>query len=89
MQVNTHSAFKSPVGVSQMIKLLLILAVPICLLEGIPLFREKKWPELSVFGILIGVTLLLGIGDALGWPPPLEMLQRLLRPVGEIIFKQF
>lgn len=72
-----------------MLKYLLVLAVPVCLLEGIPLIRKKKWRELMVFGILIGATLLLGIGNALGWLPPLEMLGRWLRPVGEIIFKQF
>lgn len=72
-----------------MLILLLILAVAICLLKGIPLFREKKWRELIVFGILIGVTLLLGIGNTLGWSPPLEIMERWLRPVGEIIFKQF
>jgi hypothetical protein len=72
-----------------MLILLLILAVPICLLEGLPLFRKKKWPELIVFGILIGITFLFGIGNVFGWPPLLEILGRWLRPVGEIIFKQF
>lgn len=72
-----------------MLKLLLLLAVPICFFEGRPLIREKKWKEMAMAGVLIGAACLIGLGKALGLPAPLALLARWLRPVGEMLFKRF
>jgi len=72
-----------------MLLLVFLLAVPICVLEGKLLIREKRWKELGVVGILIGAALLIGLGNALGLPAPLESLARWLRPVGETLFDSY
>jgi hypothetical protein len=72
-----------------MLKLLILLTVPVYLFEGLPLIREKKWPELIAFSILIGVSLVLGVGKVFGVPTPVELLHRILEPVGRAFFKQF
>ncbi len=69
--------------------LLFLLAVPICVFEGWPLFREKRWKELAVLGLLIGAALLIGLGKALGLPAPLAVLERWLHPVSEILFREY
>lgn len=72
-----------------MLKLIIILAVPICFFEGMPLIRTKKWKELIVLGVLIGIALLIAIGKALDLPTPTQLLDQWLRPVGKAIFKRF
>jgi hypothetical protein len=72
-----------------MILFLLLLSAPICFFEGLPLIREKRWKEFWAFASLIGIALLTGIGKAAGWPTPIELLYRLLLPVGKILFKDF
>jgi hypothetical protein len=72
-----------------MVFLLIVLAVLVTLMEGIPLIHRKKWNELIVLGILIGIALLIGIAKTLGLPTPIEVLGRWLRPVGEMIFKKY
>jgi hypothetical protein len=72
-----------------MLKLLIILTVPVCLFEGLPLIRGKRWKELTAFSILLGISLFIGIGKTLGLPTPIELLHRWLDPIGRAIFKQF
>ena len=72
-----------------MIKMLILVSIPICLLEGIPLYRQRRWKELIVTGVLIVFAFVLGIGKAVGWVTPVELLTRWLYPVGEAIFKHF
>lgn len=68
---------------------LFLLIVLICLFEGLPLTRGKRWKELIVCGTLIGIALIIGIGKGLGLPTPIELLDQWLRPVGKVIFKHF
>jgi hypothetical protein len=72
-----------------MLKLLILLAIPIFLFEGLPLIREKSWKELIAFSILIGVSLVLGVGKIFGMPTPVELLHRIFEPVGRALFNQF
>ena len=72
-----------------MILFLLLLSAPICFFEGVPLIREKRWKEFAAFACLIGFALFIGIGKAAGWPTPIELLYRLLLPVGKMLFKHF
>lgn len=72
-----------------MIKFLILIAVPICIFEGIPLFRNKKWRELITLGVLIGLSLIIGIGKQLGIMTPIELLDLLLMPLGKTFFKHF
>jgi hypothetical protein len=72
-----------------MMGLLILLAVPIGIYEGLPLIREKRWKELITVGVLIGGALLIGLGKTFGIPTPLELLDQWLRPVEEAIFKHF
>ena len=72
-----------------MFRLFLFLAIPLCFFEGLPLYKEKKWKEFITFGILIGISFVLTIGKTFEIPNPVEMLQRILEPVGKAVFKQF
>ena len=62
-------------------------ALAIGLAEGIPLRKHGQWKELAVMSTLLGLTFLLAAGNYLGLPSPLELLERLLEPVGKAIFK--
>jgi hypothetical protein len=72
-----------------MLKILIILIIPVCLFEGVPLIKAKKWKMLIALGTILGIALFIGIGKTLGLSTPLELLDRWLRPVGELIFKRF
>jgi hypothetical protein len=72
-----------------MLKLLIILVIPICLFEGVPLIKAREWKMLIALGTILGIALFIGIGKTCGLPTPLELLDSLLRPVGKVIFKQF
>lgn len=65
--------------------ILLILGAMIALAEGPALFKARKWRELSTFGVLLFVALLIGAGKALGMPTPVELLERWLRPLGKAL----
>lgn len=68
--------------------ILLILAVfLICLFEGVPLIKKGLWRELGTLGFLIATAIYLGITDIAELPTPINWLQQLLNPVGEVIFK--
>ena len=72
-----------------MLKLLLLFMVSLCIFEGFPLYRERKWKELITFGSLLGISLILTIGKALDMPTPVELIQGMLEPIGKAIFKPF
>lgn len=72
-----------------MIGLIILLALPISICEGLPLIREKRWKELVTAGILLGTALIIGLIKTLGIPSPIELLDRLIHPIGEAIFKRF
>ncbi|HEX3048857.1 MAG TPA: hypothetical protein VHY08_29175 [Bacillota bacterium] len=72
-----------------MLKLILILGILICFFEGLPLYKERKWKELIVFSILIGLSLILSFGKIFGIPTPVEVMQNIMEPIGKTIFKQF
>jgi hypothetical protein len=71
-----------------MLKLLILLVIPVFLFEGLPLIREKSWKEFAAFSILIGLSIILGVGKVFGMPTPVELLHRILEPVGRALFKQ-
>lgn len=71
-----------------MIKIIVILTILIFIFEGMPLIKQKKRNELIVFGVLIGLALLIGIGKPLGLPTPIELLNQWLSPIGKAIFKE-
>lgn len=63
---------------------LALLAVPICAVEGWPLYRDRRWGELAVFGIIIAAALAVGLWRVFS---PLAALGRWLRPLGEALFR--
>ena len=67
--------------------LIVLMALAIGLAEGIPLGKQGQWKELAVMSTLFGMDFLLAMGYYFGFPSPLELLERLLEPVGKAIFK--
>ena len=67
--------------------LIVFAALPIGLAEGIPLGKQGQWKELAVMSTLLIMAFLLAAGYYLGLPSPLELLERLLEPVGKAVFK--
>jgi hypothetical protein len=72
-----------------MIMLIILLTAPICLFEGMPLIKQRRWKELIVLGVLIGLVLFVGIGKTVNLPSPIQIMERWLLPVGKAIFKHF
>jgi len=70
-----------------MTALIMLAALAIGLVEGIPLGKQGQWKELAVMSILLGIAFLLVMGYYLGLPSPLVLMERLLEPVGKEIFK--
>ena len=67
--------------------LIVFAALTIGLAEGIPLGKQGQWKELAVMSTLLIMAFLLAAGYYLGLPSPLELLERLLEPVGKAVFK--
>lgn len=57
------------------------------LLEGYPLLRQHLWKELVVMSTLLSLAFLLVVINRFGWPTPVNILERLLEPVGRAVFK--
>jgi len=70
-----------------MITPFLLAVILIVLYEGLPLFKNKLWRELGALGMLIGLAAFLGIADMWGMPTPVNLLEQLLGPIGQTIFK--
>ncbi len=67
--------------------LILFTALAIGLAEGIPLGKQRQWKALAVISTFLGMSVLLAVGYYFGLPAPLELLERLIGPVGKVIFK--
>ncbi len=62
--------------------------IVIFIAEGLPLARNKLWKELTTFGTLLGIALLLIIFNKLGIPGPLILMDELFSPVGKAIYQK-
>ena len=67
--------------------LIVVMALAIGLAEGLPLGKQGQRKELVVMSTLLGVAFLLTASSYLGLPSPLLLMQRLIEPVGKVIFK--
>lgn len=71
-----------------MIFVILLLIILVFALDGIRLIRKKQWNELTVFSVLLGAALLLQILNKLGLPDPVNILNKVLSPIGRAILRQ-
>jgi len=67
--------------------LIAFAALAIGLAEGIPLGKLGQWKDVAVMGSLLGMAILISLGNTLGLPSPIALLSQLLEPVGKAIFK--
>ena len=70
-----------------MIFILFPVIIFICIAEVPPLIKNKQRKELITMGSLLGVALLLVIGKMLDIPSPIGLIDRLLSPLGRILFQ--
>lgn len=71
-----------------MLTYLISAAILICLLDGVPLVKNKQWRELGTLGFLIVAAILLLVVNKINIPSPIEVLQQLLSPIGKFVFKE-
>lgn len=67
--------------------LIVFTALAIGMVEGIPLAKQGQRKELAVMTTLLGLAILLAASCYLGLPSPLMLMERLLEPIGKVIFK--
>ena len=67
--------------------LIVLAALAIGIVEGIPLGKQNQWKELAVMSSLLSLALLLAASPSLGLPTPIALMERLLEPLGKAIFK--
>lgn len=70
-----------------MLTFLILAVIFIFLTDGAALVKKKQWRELSTLGLLIGIAIFLVIANRFEIPTPVDGLQTLFRPVGEVIFE--
>lgn len=70
-----------------MIPFFILAVLLIAAYEGPQLIKNKLWRELGVMGVIVGATAYLAVAGVLGMSTPLNWLEKLLGPVGMIIFK--
>lgn len=63
------------------------VAVLVFLTDGMRLVRQRRWRELATVGSLLALAGFLAIAASLHIPTPVDVLQRLLGPVGEALFE--
>lgn len=61
----------------------------ICLIEGFSLYKKKQRKEFITFSIMVGAAVFFYISSKLGLPSIMELIDRLLKPLGETIFRSF
>lgn len=59
------------------------------LIEGVPLIKKKMWKELMTVGLLLSIAIFLQISKDLGIITPINLLERLLEPIGKMFFNEF
>jgi hypothetical protein len=65
----------------------LILVALIFAVDGVKLIKKKQWREFITFGILLGLALLLEIGKDLGFLGPINIIDKLLSPLGRAMLR--
>lgn len=69
-----------------MLLALILIAILIGVIEGLPLARKKKWKEfITVLSLLI-FAILLGLMKLLNMSTPLDILGNTLSPIGKAFF---
>jgi hypothetical protein len=72
-----------------MVLLSILLALPIILIDGIPLARDRRWPEFITMTITIGVAIFIAVGKLWNMPTLIELLEKWLRPISEGLLRPF
>ncbi len=70
-----------------MILFVSLSVVAIFVTEGLPLIKTKRWKELFTIGVLLTIALFLVIGDKFGIPGPVNILKRIVAPIGKKLLK--
>jgi len=70
-----------------LIIVILLVAILIFAVDGLPLIKKKQWKELTVFGILLGFALLAQIMSDLGFPTLLSLIDRSIGTLGRAVFQ--
>lgn len=61
--------------------------VLIFIIDGLKLIKKRQWKEFIAFGILLAIALILQIAKDLGLPAPLNVIDKLFRPLGKAILR--
>ncbi|MFA6941542.1 MAG: hypothetical protein WCQ54_11300 [Clostridiaceae bacterium] len=68
--------------------ILIITALLICLIEGVPLIRKGMWKEFTTISFLLFIALFIQIGVKLGMPTPIDLIEKLFMPIGKMFLKR-
>lgn len=71
-----------------MIIYLILALIIICLYDGVRLIKTRLWRELITMGLLITIAVLIVVFKKFHMPTLVDVLHQLLRPVGEVIFRE-
>lgn len=66
---------------------ILLAAILIFAVDGLPLIKKKQRKELTVLGILLGFALFAQIMSDLGFPTLLSLIDKSIGPLGRAIFQ--
>jgi Na+-translocating ferredoxin:NAD+ oxidoreductase RnfD subunit len=66
-----------------MTAIVIISAILIVLLGGIPLIKKRMWKELLCAAFLLTMSLFFQIGKNLGIPGPIDLIENLFKPIGK------
>jgi len=69
-----------------MIVTVLLAAIVVYVVDGLPLIKKKQWKELTMFGTLLGFALLAQITSDLGFPTLLSLIDKSIGSLGRAIF---
>lgn len=67
---------------------ILLAAILIFAVYGLPFIKKKQWKEVAIFGILLGFALFIQIMSDLGFPSLASIIDKSIGPLGKAIFKQ-
>ena len=68
--------------------ILIITVLLIGLIEGVQLVKKKMWKELMTVGFILSIAMFLQISKDLGMITPINLLEKLLEPIGKVFLNK-
>ncbi|PKM93737.1 MAG: hypothetical protein CVU84_14235 [Firmicutes bacterium HGW-Firmicutes-1] len=65
---------------------LILIAISIGLIEGIPLARKKLWKEFYVVFLLLFIAIIFALAKYFGISTPFDVLEKMFGPIGKFVF---